>query len=210
MRRYTVYVEGKPLVVAQAPPDKALQDGWLAVRIDDEREIAQAVKVLERAEVVGVFLFSAAGRDLWKAFSAEYKFVVAAGGVVIDEHGRLLAIRRLGKWDLPKGKVEKGEGIEAAAVREVQEECGLKKLELVRPVAETWHTYKRKDRQHLKCTHWFLMRASSKEKLIAQADEDIEDVRWLDVAGVREMKSDTYPSLLPVIAAWEALIRPTP
>ena len=198
-------------MVAETPPDSVLQEGWLAVRIDDDREIAQAVEVLvERAEVAGVFLFSASGRDLWKVFAADYKFVVAAGGLVRDERGRLLAIRRLGKWDLPKGKVEKGEGIEAAAVREVQEECGLVDLDLVRAVADTWHTYERKGRQHLKCTHWFLMRGSSSEKLVAQSDEDIEEVRWLDAAGVRAMKSDTYPSLLPVIAAWERISRPTP
>ena len=198
-------------MIAQAPPDKALEEGWLALRIDDDTEITKAASALsERGEVRGVFLFPVDDRDLWKAFRAAYKFVAAAGGVVVDERGRLLAIRRLGKWDLPKGKVEKEEGVEEAALREVQEECGLKTLELIAPVAETWHTYERKGREHLKCTHWFLMRGSSKEHMTPQLDEDIEEVKWLDADGVRMMKADTYPSLLPVIAAWEALTRPKP
>ena len=131
--------------------------------------------------------------------------MLAAGGVVEDERGRLLAIKRLGKWDLPKGKVEKHEAVEVGAVREVQEECGLNQVELVKPVTSTWHTYERKGKQHLKRTDWFLMRASSKEMLTAQSEEDIEEVRWLDEAGVRMMEADTYPSLLPVLRTWRAL-----
>ncbi len=198
-------------MLAQAPPDKALDEGWLTVRIDDDPEIARAVRVLtERGEVSGVYLFPVDDRDVWEVFRRDYKFVAAAGGVVVDERGWLLAIRRLGKWDLPKGKVEKEEGIEAAAVREVQEECGLRTLDLIAPVTETWHTYERKGRAHLKCTHWFLMRGSSTEEVTPQLDEDIEEVRWLDADGVRTMKADTYPSLLPVIAAWEGITRPKP
>lgn len=145
------------------------------------------------------------GFDAWEAFQAEHEFVLAAGGMVLDEQGRLLAIKRLGKWDLPKGKVEKGEQVDVGAVREVQEECGLVNVELIRRVTSTWHTYERKGNQHLKRTDWFLMRASSKEKLTAQSEEDIEDVRWLDAAGVRMMEADTYPSLLPVLQAWRAM-----
>ena len=52
-----------------------------------------------------------------------------------------LAGERLGVWDLPKGKVEKSEDIEQAAVREVQEECGLVDVRLVAPLTSTWHTY---------------------------------------------------------------------
>lgn len=174
------------------------------MRIDDDAEIATALNAMHSDEVHGVILFSTTGRDLWKAFSAEYKFVQAAGGVVVDEHNRLLAIRRLGTWDLPKGKVDKGETIDAAALREVREECGIKKLKIISPLTESWHTYERKGKPHLKCTSWFLMRGSSKDKLIAQTDEDIEEVRWLDAKGVKAMEQDTYPSLLPVLDAYKS------
>src|SRR5690606_40883318 len=76
-----------------------------------------------------------------------YTTLFRSGGVVQDEHGRLLAIRRLGMWDLPKGKVDPGEAIDGAALREVREECGVQQLALVRPIAHTWHTYVREDRK---------------------------------------------------------------
>ncbi|HEX2617777.1 MAG TPA: NUDIX domain-containing protein, partial [Flavobacteriales bacterium] len=128
----------------------------------------------------------------------------AAGGAVTDEQGRLLAIHRLGLWDLPKGKVEPKEPIDEGAVREVKEECGLVHVDLVGPLCETWHTYERKGRMHLKRTDWFLMRGRSTDALTAQHEEDITDVRWMDETGVAAMRSGTYPSLLRVIDAWAA------
>ena len=140
--------------------------------------------------------------DVWEKFCANYHFVQAAGGCVTDEHGRLLAIHRLGVWDLPKGKVDKGEAVDHAAVREVREECGLVNVKLGDRLCETWHTYERKGKHHLKRTDWYLMRASSSEQLVAQHEEDISEVRWMDAAGIIELERGTYPSLLPVIAAW--------
>lgn len=145
------------------------------------------------------------GEEEWGAFRSNYKFVLAAGGVVTDERGRLLVIRRLGKWDLPKGKVDEGEAIEAAAIREVQEECGLKQLSIIKPMPSTWHTYERKGKQHLKRTDWFLMRGSSTERLVPQQEEDIEEVRWVAADELPGIKDDTYPSLMPVFDAWEAM-----
>ena len=145
------------------------------------------------------------GAAEWDAFRADYKFVLAAGGAVTDEHGRLLVIRRLGKWDLPKGKVDEGEAIDAAAMREVHEECGLNELHIVRAMTSTWHTYERKGKQHLKRTDWFLMRGSSKDALVPQLDEDIEEVKWVAREELDGVKADTYPTLLGVFAEWERI-----
>lgn len=158
---------------------------------------------LESPSVHGVQLLPIGKFDAWEAFRKDHKFVQAAGGTVTDEKGRLLVIRRLGVWDLPKGKVEKNEDLESAAVREVQEECGLEQIRLVAPLTSTWHTYERKGKEHLKRTEWYLMEASSVEELTPQLEEDIEEVRWMDRTELQAMKADTYPSLLPVIAAWE-------
>lgn len=164
-------------------------------------------ELLHSRTVQGVHVFNEDVEELWAWFRSGYRFVQAAGGTVTDERGRLLAIHRLGVWDLPKGKVEKGEDIPAAAVREVEEECGLKRVALEAPLCATWHTYERNGQQHLKRTDWFLMRASSKEELVAQHEEDIQEVRWMDAAGVADMQRGTYPSLRPVISAWEAAYR---
>ena len=151
----------------------------------------------------GIHAFGPGAERLWQMLQAVHVPVTAAGGAVVDEAGRLLAIRRLGKWDLPKGKVDKGEGIEEAALREVREECGLQELRIIEALPVTWHTYERKGRQHLKRTDWFLMQGTADEVLVPQLEEDITDVRWMTAAEVAAMRTDTYASLLPVIAAWE-------
>ena len=145
---------------------------------------------------------------VWDLFRGLFVFVQAAGGCVTDELKRLLMIHRLGKWDLPKGKVEEGEAVDAGALREVREECGLKRVEPVKRLCATWHTYERKGRQHLKRTDWYLMRGTNTEKLIAQSEEGISEVRWVDAQEVKTVKADTYPSLHKVIDSWEAAMLP--
>jgi 8-oxo-dGTP pyrophosphatase MutT (NUDIX family) len=198
-------MEGRPLVIADAPPDAALPDQWLLLRIDALAELPEAVRsFVATASIKGLFVHGLPLKELWDAFRTDYVFVQAAGGAVTDEQGRLLVIRRLGTWDLPKGKVDPGEGIPEAALREVNEECGLSELRITGELPCTWHTYERKGRQHLKRTDWYLMRGSSTEALVPQHEEDIEEVRWMTTAEVQAMKVDTYPSLLPVVQAWEA------
>jgi 8-oxo-dGTP pyrophosphatase MutT (NUDIX family) len=203
-RKYAIYIEGRPLVIAESAEMAVLPEDRLVLRIDDLREVRPAVKQFQaRTELAGLVLHGDV-KAIWKEFKGRYRFVQAAGGAVTDEQGRLLAIHRLGRWDLPKGKVDGGEAIPEAAVREVQEECGLRTVTLLAPLCETWHTYERNGEPHLKRTDWFLMRASSAERLVPQTDEDISEVRWLDAGEVRRMKADTYPSLLSVVEAWEA------
>lgn len=203
-RKYRVWVEGKPVEIIDGLPDAAVQEHWLTVNVHSPIEVDKALNALLRPEVRGVRLFSANGADPWKLFSERYHFVLAAGGAVQDERGRLLVIKRLGVWDLPKGKVDEGEGIEHAAIREVQEECGVNALTIVASLPSTWHTYERKGSDHLKRTDWFLMRGDSSEALAPQEDEGIEEVRWMERADVERIVESTYPSLRPVIEAWLA------
>ena len=196
------------MTIAEQADPRVISEHELKVRIDAQLGIAPAINVFrESAELRGMVLFGEDVDEVWDWFSANYRFVAAAGGCVTDEHLRLLAIRRLGLWDLPKGKVDTDETVEAAALREVREECGLKNVELVKRLRETWHTYERKGEQHLKRTDWYLMHASSAQELIAQQEEDISEVRWMDASGVEELKRGTYPSLLGVISAWEDAVR---
>lgn len=204
-RKYEVYIDRKPFVIGEHPDPRALPDHWLHVRVHAASELPGLVNdVLRNERVHGIHASSDEVDRLWDWFRMGYTFVQAAGGAVSDEQGRLLAIHRLGVWDLPKGKVEPGEAIPDAAVREVEEECGLRDITLQGPLHVTWHTYERKSRPHLKRTDWFRMRASSAQPLVAQHEEDISEVRWMDAAGMEELKRGTYPSLRAVIAAWEA------
>jgi ADP-ribose pyrophosphatase YjhB (NUDIX family) len=127
--------------------------------------------------------------------SAFFIRIDAAGGVVLNDKNELLCIRRMGKWDLPKGKVEKGESPAEAAVREVVEETGLSGVQLISFRNNTYHIYQEKRNDNswvLKNTYWFNMNYSGNEKPRPQISEQISEVKWGDL---QLLLSNTYKSL---------------
>ena len=188
--------------ISTAPPDVAVREHWLLVNASAADEVQRAIAALQRPTVEGVMLFSADGFDAWRAFCDAHQLVIAAGGAVQDERGRLLVIHRRGHWDLPKGKLDAGETSAVAAVREVQEECGLRTLRIVEALPCTWHTYTEKGREKLKRTDWYRMRASSTEPLVAQHEEDIDEARWATREELSAIIAGSYPSLRVVFEAW--------
>jgi ADP-ribose pyrophosphatase YjhB (NUDIX family) len=143
-------------------------------------------------------------REVWKQFIKCFKELPAAGGFVRNSEGAFLFIRRLGVWDLPKGKIEKKESSESAAIREVEEECGLSGLQIVRPLDSTYHIYrspwiKKGSNLVLKETKWFLMNYSGIEIPVPQLEEDIEEVRWFAPSEIEWVMQHTYSSLADLI-----------
>lgn len=133
-----------------------------------------------------------------------YTVIEAAGGVVLNNDNKLLWIYRLGKWDLPKGKLEKFEKFKKAAVREVEEECNVR-AELKHKLCTTYHTYSQKDQRILKKTKWYLMSTNSTERLIPQKEESIEKVEWLSKKEMNKCLTNTYSSIRHVIQNFELL-----
>lgn len=124
--------------------------------------------------------------------------IVAAGGVVFNTRNELLCIFRRGYWDLPKGKVDKGEGIEQAALREVKEETGVVHLEMGEPFAITHHCYEAWGKTAFKTTHWFVMHTID-ETLQPQTEEDITQAEWVAKGQVDMVLRNTYENIKPVI-----------
>lgn len=89
-------------------------------------------------------------------------------------------IYRFDRWDLPKGKLEKGETIEHAAVRECEEECAVKNLKIEQQISSTYHVYKYKKGFAIKQTYWFYMTTDYDKKLKPQKEENITDVKWFN------------------------------
>ncbi len=138
--------------------------------------------------------------SLKKEFFGFFHFLQAAGGLVFNSKGQLLIIRRFGKWDLPKGKVEPGEKIEDTAIREVEEECGLTGLTITRKLPPTYHTYSLNNEQMMKETHWFEMRYEGNERLVPQLEEDITEVKWAGKNEIGFVFENTYKSIIDVLA----------
>jgi ADP-ribose pyrophosphatase YjhB (NUDIX family) len=129
-------------------------------------------------------------------FQKYFEVIEAAGGIVCNAQSEKLFIYRLDKWDLPKGKVEKGENIEEAALREIEEECGVNQLIINKPLKDTFHLYKFKEYIVFKRTYWFELSSNFSGELVPQLEEDITDVEWLTDAQIQEKVVDnTYASI---------------
>jgi 8-oxo-dGTP pyrophosphatase MutT (NUDIX family) len=127
-----------------------------------------------------------------KALAVQYQLIEAAGGFIKGRNGWLF-IRRHGRWDLPKGKLEKRENPKDGAIRECEEECGVEGLEIVGSLPDTYHIYPYKGGQALKRTHWFAMRTEYDGPLKPQTSESIEAAVWLGRDEIQsKVLSDTY------------------
>jgi len=125
--------------------------------------------------------------------------IKAAGGLVKNERGEYLFIYRSDKWDLPKGKIEKGEGIKEAAVREVEEECGIKVKRLGKKIGKTYHAYIYKGEVVLKKSYWYKMKCEGQDKLKPQKEEGITDARWFTHDKFGTITKNTFPSITEVM-----------
>ena len=129
-----------------------------------------------------------------------FKYIEAAGGLVTLPDGRILLIERLGKWDLPKGKAEKGESLQETAIREVMEECGLKTApKITGELTHTFHTYHRDESHILKHTAWYTMLYDGDENLYPQFDEDITRAIWMSKERLDVVVKNTYESIKQVL-----------
>jgi 8-oxo-dGTP pyrophosphatase MutT (NUDIX family) len=139
--------------------------------------------------------------ELKKTFFKKFTLIQAAGGLVKNNEEKILMIFRRGKWDLPKGKLDKGEKIEDCAIREVEEETGLKNVKLHSPLLVTYHTYHEGTKFVLKESHWFSMTITGEQKLIPQTEEDIFDIKWIDQGDVNSYLPKSFPLISDVIEA---------
>lgn len=112
-------------------------------------------------------------------------------------------IKRKGYWDLPKGKIEKGENDEEGALREVEEETGLVGMHIEKHLVDTFHTYELKDKWVLKRSTWFLMKCEGSPNLIPQTEEEIELVEWCSQNTLTSRLSESYATISQV---WDAFI----
>lgn len=208
-----VYISDNVLVFCTADQLSAISDveiggeqasAWFILRGDRVGTVEQEQmlrltnlqQIFETAKSVAFVAESqAAGEAAFEIFAREFVPVMAAGGVVVSPRGEVLLIYRRGKWDLPKGKIEQGETPVRAAVREVEEECGITGLEPGRLLGETYHLYRLDGRWMLKQTHWYAMRHSGQGEPIPQLEEQITDIRWVprDMSLLKPYLDISYP-----------------
>lgn len=140
--------------------------------------------------------------DLLKEFvKKQFRIIHAAGGLVL-KRDKFLMIYRLGKWDLPKGKLERNEKAKIAAVREVEEECGVE-AEIIEKLCTTWHSYIQDGKKILKKTSWYVLNCLDDLHMEPQYTEHIEDVRWMNQEEASKALKNSYRSIQGVFEAWQ-------
>ncbi|MBB6370653.1 8-oxo-dGTP pyrophosphatase MutT (NUDIX family) [Chryseobacterium shigense] len=162
------------------------------LRYENVTSLEIALDLLENTSLKELNVFGENIEEIWAEFQKLFRIIEAAGGLVNNPQGELLFIKRLGKWDLPKGKMEKGESREESAVREIEEETGLKDVELVKFINTTYHIYiERNGEKILKCTHWFEMNFNGEDTSKPQIEEGITEVAWKNTT---QIEDEVFPS----------------
>jgi len=136
----------------------------------------------------------------FKRFKKNFVFIKAAGGMVEFED-KFLFIKRLGKWDLPKGKIDAGETPKRAALREIQEECNILGHRIRRKLCKTYHTYNWNEQHILKKTFWYHLTVPSLDldALQPQLEEGITELRWFGINEFAEVRQNTFASIHVVL-----------
>lgn len=138
-------------------------------------------------------------QDSFAYFLNQFTVLEAAGGIVYNSANNYLLIKRFGIYDFPKGKIEKDENKSEAALREVTEETGVKKLKIMDVLPETYHIYRFGKDWLIKKTYWFLMHSQYNGLLIPQTEESIEEVIWVSKTELSQFMANSYGSLKELV-----------
>ena len=191
MQMYKVFVNDCPIILTDT---KKISTEFEQVNFN-RINIIELIDTVFSKKQKGIYLYCEDLEANWETFQSKFKIQKAAGGKVINSNNEVLFIYRLGKWDLPKGKLEKGEFIKECAVREVEEECGIANLIIEKELQTTYHIFERKGKTILKITYWFLMNSNYKGNLTPQMEEGIEKVEFKNVAETKEALKNTYENI---------------
>ncbi|WP_209389984.1 NUDIX hydrolase [Chryseobacterium sp. RR2-3-20] len=184
---YKVFVNEKKLLIS-----KNQENLEKSISFESFTTLEIALDLLENTSTSELNVYGENIDEIWKEFKKLFRIIEAAGGLVSKPNGDILFIKRLGKWDLPKGKMEKGESREESAVREIEEETGLREVELKDFINTTYHIYtERNGDKVLKYTHWFEMFFDGKDTSKPQIEEGITEVAWKNR---NQIENEVFPN----------------
>lgn len=188
---YKVFVNESPLILTDRLAEN-VNGNYFMLNGD---AIQSAIKALVKKKLPEAYIYHPNNEELLKKFVKKVPLVVAAGGVVTNPEGKVLFIYRNDKWDLPKGKIDKGETLEECAIREVMEETGVKGLKIQNFLRTTYHVFKRNGVYKLKEVHWYAMRTSYDGKLKGEKKEGIVKVKWKGPQKIKKALENSYQNI---------------
>ncbi|AXG74900.1 NUDIX domain-containing protein [Flavobacterium arcticum] len=188
---YKVFVNDKPLFLT----NKVEKETDFQIFLLESVDIEQLIVKMFNNKVNKALLYYPDEKAILKKLKEKLPVAKAGGGLVYNDNGEVLFIFRNGKWDLPKGGTERGEEMEETAMREVEEETGVKNLKIVKKLQKTYHVFKRNGQYKLKITYWYEMKTSYSGKLQGQLEEGIEKVAWLKPEEIKEVLTNSYENI---------------
>jgi len=187
---YTIFVNNKPIILSdQITTEKDYESCTYS-----ELQIEEMLHKLKNTSIKGYYCYHEDLVFLWDQFKQYFKVVKAAGGIVYKKN-TLLLIYRNGFWDLPKGKMEKGETPEITALREVEEECGIGNLIIEEKLPTTYHVFYENDQYKLKITYWFNMKTDNEKTPIPQKEEGIIKAKYIPIQETYKLYDKMYKSI---------------
>ena len=190
-----IFYKEKPIIISDKKSD--LKNSLI---IDPELlENLDLLKLLTKKKINSIGVFSNEFEIIINVFKKKFPEIIAAGGKVINNKSEILFIYRNKKWDLPKGKAEKNEIISETALREVEEETGIKNLSIIKPLDKTYHIFKRGKTNYLKTTYWFEMKSDYNGKFKPQKKEGITRVEWIGVENLSNILPKSYANIRMLI-----------
>lgn len=195
---YEIFVDDAVIVLT----NKLSKETDFKLFLLDTCPLGTLLKQLAKEKLTKVHLYHPDAELLLKKCKSKITTIPAAGGVVTNSRKEVLFIYRNNKWDLPKGKVTRGETTEQAAVREVEEETGVKRLGLDRFLKKTYHIFKRNGAYRLKETYWYAMHTDYDGAFLPQQSEGIEEVSWKNSRQVQTALQNSYPNIVQLFTEY--------
>ncbi|MGC6284726.1 MAG: NUDIX hydrolase [Polaribacter sp.] len=197
---YKVFINDKPIILTSSFQNEET----FSVQLFKRTVVDEVIYRLKNENIEGIVLHCDNLEQDWDNFKNNFKVVFAGGGLVTNENQDILFISRNDKWDLPKGRIEEGESIDTTAIREVEEECGIKDLQIKQKLITTWHIYYQ-NQYCLKETHWFLMDSNYKGELKPQVEEGITAVKFISNSDIHSVLSNSYSNIKLTYKAFKNL-----
>ena len=188
---YKVFVNDIPIILST---ERDLGEKYISFPLK-EVKLKRIIKKINKGKLLYVNLYHDKKEKLLKHLFKKLPVVTAGGGMVLNPNNEVLFIFRNGRWDLPKGKVEKNESIEAGAIREVEEETGVKNLKISKFLQTTYHIFQRKGRYRLKVTYWYEMTTDYAGELIPEEKEGIKKAKWKDMEKAQKALKKSYANI---------------
>ena len=198
MNTYKVHFENRFITISPEPD--RLQKYALFYNFYEKEELYKQISSFENdLSITSLNIYGLEIKHLWKHFRSYFTEIEAAGGLVRHPSGSYLFIERRGKWDLPKGHIERGETPDQCALREVEEECGIKNHCIIKELSPSYHTYRWEGVSYLKKTYCYLMNYSGEMVSNPQSEEGITKAEWLKPDHICLIKSHAWLSLADLI-----------